>query len=105
MDMFTTSPHHRGVLLAYITDFATEFHDQAPLSSSTTRTYNLFRQSGVSMEQFIDCLYKARLTTKERTANIRKMTEQGLKTKMAYFFAVLEDRLGLRQRGRIISTQ
>jgi hypothetical protein len=88
----------RGLLLEYISDFAREFHDQAPLTSSTTRAYNLFRQSGVSMETFIDYLYSARMTTTERTATIRKYTERGVKTKMAYFFAVLEDRLGLRQK-------
>jgi hypothetical protein len=92
---------YRGMLLEYLQDFTGEFRDEAPLTSSITRAYNLFRQSGVSMNAFIDCLYSARLTTKERTGSIRKYTADGYKTKMAYFFAVLEDRLGLRKPGPV----
>ncbi len=88
---------HRGVLLEYMSDFATEFNDQAPLTSSTTRAYKLFQQSGLTLDTFTTYLYTARAVTKERTASIRKFTPDGCKTKMAYFFAVLEDRLGLRQ--------
>ncbi len=86
----------RGLLLAYMSDFASEFNDQAPLQSSITRAYHLYQQSGLTMDAFTTYLYTARAVTKERTASIRKYTERGVKTKMAYFFAVLEDRLGLR---------
>src|SRR3712207_9020452 len=50
----------RSTLFPYTTLFRSrEFHDQAPLTSSTTRAYNLFRQSGLSLETFIDRLYSA----------------------------------------------
>jgi len=40
--------------------------------------------------------------TKERTASIRKYTETGVKARTPYFFAVLQDRLGLRQQTAIL---
>ncbi len=88
----------RGLLLEYMSDFAQEFNDQAPIQSSITRAYNLLQQSGLTMDAFTTYLYTARAVTKERTGSIRKYTERGVKTQMAYFFAVLEDRLGLRQK-------
>jgi hypothetical protein len=54
------------------------------------------------MEDFTEHLYAARSITKERTAGIRTSagdaTAEWRKNKMSYFFAVLEDRLGLRER-------
>ena len=54
------------------------------------------------MEDFIEHLYAARSITKERTAVIRTSagdtTAEWRKNKMSYFFAVLEDRLGIRAR-------
>lgn len=94
----------RQVLLEYIQDLAAEFNDQASLKSSTTRAYNLFKRSGLSLNDFLSRLYEARATTKERTSMIRSATKEGnrafpTKQKMAYFFACLEERLGLRQSG------
>jgi hypothetical protein len=90
----------REVILAYISDFSREFSDRAPLKSSTTRALNLYRQSGLSREAFIAALYQARVVTKERTAAIRGAGEEGTasgpKNKMAYYFSVLEDVLGLK---------
>lgn len=90
----------REVILAYISDFSREFADRAPLKSSTTRALNLFRQSGLSREAFIAALYHARVVTKERTASIRGTGGEGsaigAKNKMAYYFSVLEDVLGLK---------
>ena len=90
----------REVILAYIEDFAREFNDRAPLTSSVSRAYNLYRRSGLTREVFIDRLYAARATTKERSATIRSRAgEDGfglpVKAKMAFFFACLEDGLGL----------
>jgi hypothetical protein len=66
------------------------------------RAYNLFQRAGVSREVFIEQLYAARAIVKERTASIRgksSETRTGLptKNKTAYYFAVLEDLLGLRE--------
>ena len=86
----------RLTLTEYIGDLAAEFLDTAPAGASTTRAVNLYRRSGLSLEEFIDQMTEARAVTKEWTGNIKARTKQGDKTKMAYFFTVLEDRLGLR---------
>ena len=62
---------------------------------------NLYRQSGLALEAFVEQLYAARQVTKERTAAIKgrpKTDSQGSapKNKMAYYFAVVEDLVGLR---------
>jgi hypothetical protein len=81
-------------------DFARELNDQAPLKSSVSRAMNLYKQSGLSLEAFIGKLYEARSITKERSSSIRSIADssRGLspKNKAAYYFAVLEDVLGLR---------
>lgn len=89
------------VIQSYIGDFAREFNDQAPLKTSTTRAYNLFKRSGASREIMIEQLYAARTIVKERTGGIRSRGGEDphgipTKNKAAYFFAVLEDLLGLR---------
>ena len=96
-----TFDEDREVLLAFVQDFSREFNDRAPLGSSVTRAHNLLRASGLPRETFLDRLYQARAITKERSANVRSRAGTdavGLptKNKMAYFFAVLEDLLGLR---------
>jgi hypothetical protein len=90
------------MLLTFVQDFSREFNDRAPLKTSVTRAYNLLRASGLAREAFIDLLYQARALTKERSASIRSRAgddNHGLpvKAKMAYFFAVLEDLLGLKE--------
>lgn len=92
----------RDIILAYMEDFSPEFNDQASLKSSTTRALNLLQRSGLTRETFIAKLYEARSITKERTAVIR--SEVGTakdrsrrKNRMAYFFGVVEDLLGLKQ--------
>lgn len=87
-------------IAAYIEDFARELGDTAPLKSSATRAYNLFQASGLPLDVFLNKLFQARSLTQESTARITKTDrdpEYGVKrkTKMAYFFAVLEDQLGL----------
>ncbi len=91
------------IIQSYISDFAREFNDQAPLKTSATRAYNLFQRSGVSRELMIDQLYAARAIVKERTGGIRSRAIDdrygvSTKNKAAYFFAVLEDLLGLKDR-------
>ncbi|MDP9473617.1 MAG: replication protein [Chloroflexota bacterium] len=88
----------RAEIVDYLADFAREFGDQAPLTSSVTRTLKLFRESGLALPTFIDVLYAARATTKERSAGIKAAPVGNgpwpVKPKMAYFFAVLEDLVG-----------
>ncbi len=83
----------------YIRDAACKLHDEAPLKSSTTRAYNLYLRSGIQLGHFFDLLYDAEQETMRRSATITKLTAHGFKNRMAYFFAVLEDKLGMRQAG------
>lgn len=90
---------HLGI---FAQDLAREFNDAASLRSSTSRLVNLYHQTDLSMEDFIGHLYAARSVTKERSAAIRTPADDTAadwkKNKMSYFFAVLEDRLGVRER-------
>ncbi len=92
----------RRQLLIFVQDLARELNDGAPLRSSTSRLANLYHRSGLAMEDFIEHLYAARAVTQERSAAIRTPagdgTEQWKKNKMSYFFAVLEDQLGVREQ-------
>jgi len=89
----------REQLSVFVRDLAHEFNDGATVRSSTSRLANLYRRADLSMDDFVGHLYAARMTTKERTAAIHKpardATTDGKKNKMAYFYAVLERRLGL----------
>lgn len=91
----------RQVILDYITDFAREFADQAPLASSTTRAYNLYKAAGIDLDTLIGAMQQARSIVKERSGSIRTQTDDPnrpftVKAKMGYWFSVLEDVLGLR---------
>jgi len=92
----------RRQLLIFVQDLARELNDTASLRSSTSRLANLYHKSGLAMEDFIEHLYAARAVTQERSASIRGQTGDGAegwkKNKMGYFFAVLEDQLGLREQ-------
>jgi len=99
----------RVAILSFLEDIAHELHDTAPLKSSTTRAYNLYKQSGVSLSVFQDRMYEARAITKDRTSTIKRkgtvkviagdnsVSDIGVKAGMPYFFAILEERLGLRE--------
>lgn len=99
----------RQVILEFVEDFGREFGDRATLKSSTTRAFNLYQQANLPIGAFISKMHEARSITKESAARIRPRagdqgSEQGVKQgtptkkKMAYFFSVLEDRLGFRDR-------
>jgi hypothetical protein len=81
---------------------AREFNDAAPFGATLSRLINLHRRSGLSTAEFADRFDAARQRTKERTGAIRLPAAKGTdgsfagKNKMPYFFALLEDLLGLR---------
>jgi hypothetical protein len=89
----------RLAILPYAEDLARELGDQAPLSSTTTRLTNLYRDSGLELDQFLDLLIRARAITQERTPAIRTPRPEGLgpKPKVSYWFAVLQDLIGQAQ--------
>jgi hypothetical protein len=80
----------------YIQEMAPKLHDEAPLTSSTTRAYNLYQRAGVHLGRFLNLVYEAEKEATRRSQTIRKLTTRGFKNRMVYFFAVLEDKLGLR---------
>ena len=89
------------VIQNYIADFARELNDRASLRVSTVRAYNLYRRSGLPRDAFLEQLYATRAIVKERTPAITSTGEPGplgtpVKHRVAYYFAVLEDLLGLR---------
>jgi hypothetical protein len=96
----------RQVIMDYVARFAKEFNDHASLKTSTTRAYNLFIKSKVPLGAFIGRMYEAHAITKESAAAVPKRRNPGqpgtaprgrpAKNRMAYWFSVLEDRLGLR---------
>jgi hypothetical protein len=88
----------RGAIESYIRDIAVKLHDEAPLKNSTTRAYNLYQRSGVHLGLFFNILYDAEKEANRRSATIKKLTAQGFKNRMAYFFAIVEDKLGLREQ-------
>jgi len=90
------------IIQAYIADFARELNDKAPLKASTTRAYNLYKRSGLGQDAFVAQLYAARSIVKEQAGNIRSRGANNaagfpVAHGAAYYFAVLEDLLGLRQ--------
>jgi hypothetical protein len=101
----------RQVIMDYVAKFAKEFNDHASLKTSTTRAYNLFTKSRVPLGSFIGRMYEAHAITKESAAAVPRRpnpTQSGTmgvaprgrpaKNRMAYWFSVLEDRLGLRSK-------
>ncbi len=98
----------RQVIMDYVIRFAKEFSDHASLKTSTTRAFNLYKRSGVPLGAFIGRMYEAHTITRESAAAVpkpRPTAQAGAgiaargkpaKNKMAYWFTVLEDRLGLR---------
>jgi len=92
----------RQRVIDYLSDFARELGDAAPLASSVTRAVNIQRAAGVDFDAFAEALCHARAVTKEHWAAIRKeATTPGAtwstKQAMPYFFAELEHALGLRE--------
>jgi hypothetical protein len=92
----------RERLLRFAEDLARELHDAAPLRATVSRLVNTYQRSGLSYDEFQNHMYSARAITQERSAAIRTPAAGtrvggGRKNKMAYFFAVLENRAGMRE--------
>jgi hypothetical protein len=91
----------RRELAEFVEDLRRELNDQASPGSTLARTVNLYRRSGLGPEEFRDLLYDARRLTQRHTGSIRTQQVGGgqgaipAKPKMAYFFGVLQNALGL----------
>ncbi len=81
---------------------AREFNDRAPFRATLSRLVNLYHRADLPTDAFAERFDAARQRTKERTAAIRPplrgaANERAAKNKMPYFFALLEESLGLRE--------
>jgi hypothetical protein len=89
----------RQVITDYLQDFARELNDQASLTSSVTRAQHLYQRADTDLSTFISAMYAARSRTQERTGTIRSQASgKPVKAKMAFWFACLEEALGLRKQ-------
>lgn len=91
----------RDRILAYLQDISRLLNDQAPLKSSVSRAYRLYKRSGKPIGVFCELMYQARGITQEHSGSIRSQSAStnragARKAKMAYFFSVLADLLGLK---------
>ena len=85
-----TYSQERQVLVDMIADLAREFHDEATLTESVSRAYNLMGKAGIKdIGIFTAKIYEARAITMERYGTIKR-------GRMPYFFSVLADVCGLR---------
>ena len=94
----------RDRILSYLQDISRLLGDQSKLQSSVTRAYRIFKRSGKPIDVFCETLYQARAITQEHSASIRGSAATGTgsgarRSKMPYFFSVLEDLLGLKPPG------
>ncbi len=71
-----------------------DFRDLEHLDSNVARAHNLWDKTSLSEDQFIEKIQEARHTTKQ---SISRSAIRDRNKKMAYFFAVLEDLLGLKK--------
>ena len=86
-----TYTEERQVLVDVISDLAREFRDEAKLTESVTRAYNLMGKAGITdVGVFVSKMYEARSITKERYGTITR--------RMPYFFSVLTDVCGLKPK-------
>ncbi len=94
----TTKPaggEDRLAIAATVERLAPELGDTASPKASTTRAMNLFHQVGIGRDVFLDVLFQASAEVRDRRRDPGKAPLP--RNRMAYFFAVVEDRLGLRE--------
>jgi hypothetical protein len=85
----------RAAISVAMERFADELGDQAEIKVSISRALNLFQAAGVSRDVFVDVLFQAKGEVLDRRAFPGKAPVP--RNRMAYFFALVEDRLGLRE--------
>ena len=77
------------VLVDLLADISREFRDEAQLTESVSRAYNLIDKAKITdIGVFTAKIYEARAITKSRYATIKR--------RMPYFFSVLSDLCGLK---------
>lgn len=84
----------RSAIGAAISQIAGELGDRAEEKSSVSRAMNLYQASETHIGGFIDLLYRSKGETIDRYRNPGRAPVP--RNRMAYFFALVEDRLGFR---------
>jgi hypothetical protein len=84
----------RTAIAAVIERFADELGDRADPKLSVSRALNLYQAAGIGRDGFVDVLFEAKGEVKDRRSHPGKAPLP--RNQMAYFFAVVEDRLGLK---------
>lgn len=88
-----------------VTDFSAELHDDEHTRANLSRATRLWQHSGLEEPVFVqEVLYKARAIARKQSGVKKRNAAGGLVNRMPYFFAVVEDLLGLREsapRGRV----
>lgn len=82
------TPHEGGLIETAIDGVSRFFRDEN-IESNKTRANRLWNKTKLKEKEFVEVVQQAKLITANRWSNITN-------SKMAYFFAVLEDQLGLR---------
>lgn len=82
---------HSSVIRRYLTDYSAEFGDVEHVVANCTCALNLWRRSGKSRYDFLTDLAYARGATRQYQG--KQPPGVRIERKMAYFFAVLENRL------------
>jgi hypothetical protein len=97
---------------AYLTnlgnDFSVELGDPTHTRSNRTQIHNLWHKSGLAEKDFAQVMYEARKLTKQFAVlriGEKEPPPGQIRNRMAYFFAVLRDLLGLPTEKRNQGTQ
>ncbi len=95
------SRDERDHIAAYLGDWLAQFNDQAPQSASITRAYNALTRANVPPERWGDYLHEAKSILREHQAQVTTKADKQTnayqpKNLTPYYFAVLEDLLGMR---------
>lgn len=97
-------------ITALVDQFSGEFHDEEHTKPNISHAARLWKASGLSEDAFCQRLYEARARTKQAPGIEKRASGEagkyGARNKMPYFFACLEDVLGMKddQAGRSSTT-
>ena len=89
-------------LAATMADLSQKLHDDNPRSSVTQAT-RLWKASGLPEDKFVHRLHEARSITQQQGSVKGKPAkdDRQLTNRMPYFFAVVEDLVGLKERSAV----
>ncbi len=85
-------------------DVSFKLHDEYP-ASSVTRAIRLWQASGLDEPVFAEILYRARSISRQQGGVKKRAAGGDLVNRTPYFFAVVEDLLGLRARDRAVAQE